>query len=404
MANSNQTFDLGVAGGGPAGLATALLAARAGLDVALVAPKAQEDHRTFALMAGAVRMLQRIGVWERVASSTAPLRTLRIIDDTGRLLRAPTVEFHADEIDLDAFAWNFPAGPLVRALEEAVADEPRITRFETNVSGVTPSEAGPILGLGDGTSVAARAIAAADGRGSICREAAGIAVDRWSYPQTALVTTIEHDRPHGFVSTEFHRRTGPYTLVPLPGQRSSVVLVETAKGAEDLMALDDDALGAELSRRSHRLLGQVRIAGPRAAFPLSGLLPRSFAQNGIALIGEAAHVVPPIGAQGLNLGLRDAAMLAECLTGAPDPAAALQDYDRRRRTDVVSRSAAIDLLNRSLLSDLVPAQAARSLGLFAMSRIEPLRQRMMREGVAPADATLPAIMRADDDTPSARFA
>ncbi len=415
---ANINCDLAVVGGGPAGLAAALLAARAGLSVVLVAPQPGTDHRTFALMAGAVRMLQRIGVWHGVATEAAPLERLRIVDATDRIVRAPTVTFDASEIGLDAFAWNIPAMPLSAALEACVS-ETGITVLRDQVTACKPGMDGVTLVHAGGT-IKASAVAAADGRDSLCRQAAGIATERWSYPQTAIVTTISHDRDHHETSTEFHRAAGPFTLVPLPGKRSSIVMAERPRDADTVLALDDQALGKLIEDRSQRLLGRVTIDGPRAGIPLSGLLPKHFAANGIALVGEAGHVVPPIGAQGLNLGLRDAAMLSECLSGLarnpggkpastfPDPApgiasnadAALAVYDTRRRGDVVTRAFAIDVLNRSLLSGLVPAQAARALGLFALSRIEPLRQMAMREGVSPGRGTYePAIMRAEPDEP-----
>jgi 2-octaprenyl-6-methoxyphenol hydroxylase len=240
----------------------------------------------------------------------------------------------------------------------------------------------------------------ADGARSLCRAAAGIGIDRRSYPQTALTLNLTHARPHDDTSTEFHTENGPFTLVPLPGRRSSLVCVLDPGHAAALAATTDVELSAEIERRAHSLLGKMSVEPGRGLFPLAVETAHLFARERIALIGEAAHVVPPIGAQGLNLGLRDAAALAELVTnasrqnadvGAP---AVLARYDAERRADVLSRRIAVDLLNRSLLTDFLPVQGMRGLSLYVVDRIGPLRRALLREGVMPA-ASQPRLMRGE---------
>ncbi|MGH6663643.1 MAG: FAD-dependent monooxygenase, partial [Pseudolabrys sp.] len=211
--------------------------------------------------------------------------------------------------------------------------------------------------------------------------------------QVALTLCLKHSRPHRDASTEFHTATGPFTLVPLPGQRSSLVWVLDPADADDIAALDDVELSAEIERASHSILGKIEVEAGRGLFPLSVATARKLANRRIALVGEAAHVIPPIGAQGLNLGLRDAASICELVTataragrdaGGADVLAA---YDKMRRGDVGTRTLAIDLLNRSLLTDFLPVQGMRGLGLYMIDRIGPLRRELMREGVAPMRAS-----------------
>ena len=257
------------------------------------------------------------------------------------------------------------------------------------------------VSLEGGDRIAARLVIGADGRRSLCRTAAGIESDGRAYPQTALTFNLAHARPHHDTSTEFHTESGPFTLVPLPGERSSLVCVVEPAEAERIAALDDAALNDEIEQRSHSILGKIAVEPGRGAFPLAVETVRdASAQNRIALVGEAAHLIPPIGAQGLNLGLRDAACIGELVVsarrdggdvGAPD---LLARYDALRRADVKSRTLAVDLLNRTLLSDFLPVQSARGLGLYLIDRIGPLRRAVLREGVAPA-ASQPRLMRGE---------
>ena len=246
----------------------------------------------------------------------------------------------------------------------------------------------------------AQLIVGADGRRSLCRAAAGIAVDEHAYPQIALTLCLRHARQHHDTSTEFHTPSGPFTLVPLPGDRSSLVWVLDPIDAEELLALDDTALSAEIEAASHSILGKVEVEPGRGRFPLTRANARRFAANRIALVGEAAHVIPPIGAQGLNLGLRDAAAIGELAAAAQRSGRdigginVLVAYDKMRRADVGTRTMAVDLLNRTLLTDFLPVQGVRGLGLYMLDRIGPLRRAVMREGVAPRTAQ-PKLMRGE---------
>lgn len=376
-----------VAGTGPAGLIAALAMSRAGFDVTLVGPPALlADGRTTALMSPAIAWLDGLGVVERFRDEAAPLRVMRIVDATGRLIRSPTVTFHASEIDEEAFGLNIPNKALNTALSDTVLADPAINwlrqtveHWETGPDHVTAT-------LSDGTSLSARLAVAADGRNSAARQAAGIRTVVHPFPQSALVLGFSHTRPHGSVSTEFHTKTGPFTQVPLPGDRSSLVWVVTPEQAAELSAMDSDALSTLVEEQMQSMLGKVTVDTPTQIYPLSVTLPMAFARNRVALVGEAAHVFPPIGAQGLNLGIRDVEQLVETASrhvADPGSPASLAGFDARRRPDVLARTGAVSLLNRSLLSSMLPAQLARGLGLSLLGSFSPLRAFFMREGLRP---------------------
>jgi 2-octaprenyl-6-methoxyphenol hydroxylase len=392
--------DVVVVGGGPAGLTAAIALAQAGVDTVLVAKPPADDARTTALLAGSVAALETLGVWAGCAGYAAPLRVMRIVDDTARLIRAPEVRFEAAEIGLPAFGYNIENRHLAAALHAHARGLGALKLIEHEAEAVVFADAGATVRLKGGGTLSARLAVGAAGRRSICRMAAGIETDRATYPQTALALNLGHSRPHADTSTEFHTETGPFTLVPLPGQRSSLVFVVDPLAAPRLAALSERALAEEIERRSHSILGAIVPEEGRGVFPLATETARRFGGRRVVLIGEAAHVMPPIGAQGLNLGLRDAATMAELVVaarragndiGSPD---IIHAYDRMRRADVTSRTLAVDLLNRSLLSDFLPLQGARGLGLYLLDRIGPLRRAIMREGVAPA-ASQPRLMRGE---------
>jgi len=378
-----------VVGGGPAGLTAAIALADAGVETVLVCKPAPSDNRTTALLASSVTALDMLGVWARCLPRAAPLRTLRLIDDTSRLLRAPEVRFDAAEIGLDAFGHNIENSHLLAALVARSRELKALRVVEDEATSVELTDDAARIVLPNGEAIAARLIVGSDGRRSICRTSADIAVETWSYPQTALTANLAHSRAHDDTSTEFHTDSGPFTLVPLPGQRCSLVWVARPDRAEQLTELDDAAFAMAVEQRAHSMLGEISCDSDRTIFPLTGQRARRFAANRVVLVGEAAHVLPPIGAQGLNLGLRDAATVAELVVNARRDGAdvgaddLVDSYDRTRRPDINSRSLAVDLLNRSLLSDFLPVQSLRGLGLVMLDRIGPLRRAVMREGVAP---------------------
>jgi 2-octaprenyl-6-methoxyphenol hydroxylase len=399
--SSATTVEAAVVGAGPAGQTAAIALAQAGIGTALIAQlTAKDDHRTTALLAGSVTALTTLGIWSACAQEAAPLRVLRIVDDTARLLRAPEVSFAADEIGLDAFGYNIENRHLIAALDARTGALPNLVRVADTVGSLSIDANGATIALAGGGRVSARLVVGADGSRSLCRTAAGIATDKHRYPQAALTLNVTHARSHADTSTEFHGETGPFTIVPLPGNRSSIVCVLDEATAAALTARDDNELSLDLERRAHSLLGRMTAEPGRGLFPLAVETARRFGARRIALVGEAAHVVPPIGAQGLNLGLRDAATIAELVIAARSADedigsdALLAHYDDLRRGDVAGRTFAVDILNRSLLSDFIAVQGARGLGLFLMDRFGPLRRAVMREGVAPA-ASQPRLMRGE---------
>lgn len=391
--------DILVAGGGLAGLSAAARLAVSGRRIIVVDPApdgvgAESDLRTTAFLQPAVETLTRSGVWPAMAGGAAELRVMRIIDAGGRSrVERERADFQASELTDTPFGWNVTNIAAKRALLDKLGLLPSVSlMFGTSVTGCLARSTGAVVRLSTGERIEAALVVAADGRGSPMRTMAGIGVRRWAYGQTALVFAVGHPRPHDGVSTEFHSTGGPCTLVPLPdretGPASAVVWMMPNRRADRLADLPDAALAAEITAETMGSFGPLQILGNRAAWPISSQVAHRLRAERLALLGEAAHAVPPIGAQGLNMSLADAECLAQLIesAGTSDIGAdtLLARYEMRRMPEVLARIAGVDVLNRLAMAEAQPVRDLRRGGLAAISRITPIRRLAMRLGLGTA--------------------
>jgi len=375
-----------VVGGGLAGVAAAVAVAGAGLRTVHLAPKGPPDRRTSALMGPSVDYLKRAGLIFDPAALGHPLTRIRIVDATNRLIRAPETLFDSHDAGLDAFGWNFPNSKLLEAFEAARARLDNLKTIQQPLASIERDGEAWLLTLVDGTGIETPLVVGSDGKKSLVRVATDFRAREHGFTQAALVCDLELGRPIEGTSVEFHYEEGPFTLVPAGGSRANLVWIDDR---EELLAAQSS--GAEGLRnaflgKSQRLFGDIKLLTPAHMFLLSTLTVERAGMNGIVLAGEAAHVFPPIGAQGLNLGLRDVADLAAALAGVdrtkPGWAEAVsEDYALRREQDLDRTGSVVDTLFRSLLSDFLPAQALRAGGLWALRGLPSLRRRAFGLGM-----------------------
>ena len=383
-----------ISGAGPAGLTAAILLKLDGVSTAIIAPESPSDPRTVALMQPSLQLLKFIGVWnDELKARCAPLKHLQIIDDTGNYVTAPTLTFSASEIDLDAFGWNVPLAHLVPLLRRR-AEDLGIPIFATASEKTEQLDEGIAITTTDGRRFVAKVAIAADGAESALRKSVGIGLESWSFEQSALVTSFAHTGSHNFMSTEYHKSAGAFTTVPLPDNHSSLVWMDRPARVESLYRSSDSDLATEIQLETKGNLGRIFEMGPRKIFPMRGKRATILAKHRTILIAEAAHVFPPIGAQGLNMSLRDAAQAADLIIGCEDPGAdsVMKNYNALRSTDVVPRQHMIQFVNNSLLASFPALPLARVAGLSAIASFPPLRQLVMQQGLAPT-ANLPFAMR-----------
>lgn len=381
----SQDADIIVVGGGLAGVAAAVSLAGAGLATIHLAPAAPPDRRTSALMMPSVDFLCETGLIDDPAGIGHALTAIRIIDATPRLIHAPETLFDAQEVGLPAFGWNFSNAKLLERFQAAAP----ATGLETRNQAVTAWRRDGALGvvtLGDGSELRAPLIVGADGKKSLVRAAAGITTREHQFAEAALVCDLELARPIGGASIEFHYPHGPFTLVPAGGKRANLVWIDEEPLLRQTQAAGPEALLAALHQRSQRLFGAITLASPSFVFPLSSLTVATAGRDGVALVGESAHAFPPIGAQGLNLGLRDVADLLAAVNAADrsNPSwgdLASADYAQRRAGDLARTGGMVDTLFRSLLADMLPSQALRAGGLWALKLVPPLRRQAFALGM-----------------------
>ena len=394
---ARETTDIFISGGGIAGLTAGIVLARAGFRVTLADPSpppaegdAAADLRSTAFLAPARTLLDEAGIWNQLAAQATPLEVLRVIDLAGTppRIRAERA-FRSADLGEPAFGWNLPNWLTRKVLAQAANDTPGLTvKFGAGFDRLLTREAEALVTLSDGTRLSARLAIAADGRASPLRDAAGIDVKTTRYGQKALAFAVTHDEPHHNISTELYHAGGAFVLVPLPDHRgkpaSAVVWMQEGAEALRLATLDDAAFGREATKRSAHVLGDLTAITPRRVWPVVTQRATRLTSERTALIAEAAHVLPPIGAQGLNTSLHDVRALVELAREAPETLGTrpfLDRFARAREADIRARAGVIDLYNRVCRSDAPPVQALRSAGLKLVHDLPPLRHGVMRAGM-----------------------
>lgn len=403
-ASQTRQADVLIVGGGMAGLSLAAALGGAGARVAVIEPTPpteliapEYDGRASAIAAGSRAVLDCVGAWSAMERDAQPILDIRVTDGASPLF------LHYDHLEVG----GAPMGHILenrvirRALADRVAALPGVTLLAGRRA-VALDWDGPraVATLDDGACVAAALAVATDGRASPMREAAGIGVTEWRYPQVGIVCTVTHERDHRGIAQEHFLPAGPFAILPMTGRRSSIVWTERADLAPTLLALDDDAFLAELRLRFGDYLGALGVEGPRFSYPLGLLHADRYVAGRLALAGDAAHAIHPIAGQGLNLGLRDVAALAEVVIDAmrlgldPGSAAVLARYESWRRLDNTMMLAATDGLNRLFSNDIAPLRLARAAGLAAVDRMRPLKRLFMRHAMGQI-GDLPRMMRGE---------
>ena len=390
--------DILISGGGVAGLTAAAGFGSAGFRVVCVDPnppvteahKAGADLRTTAFLQPAKVFLEQAGIWENLAGSARPLNVMRIVDAGGPEATARvSKDFEAEEISELPFGWNFPNTLLRKEILNRINALPNVTfrpgiGFKSMVTRTTRA----LVTLSDGTQVSAMLVIGADGRSSPVREAVGIAAKTTRYSQKAVVFAVTHDLPHDNVSTEVHRTGGPFTLVPLPDYKgqpcSSVVWMEPGRRAYELAELSESAFERAATERSAGVYGSLKLASQRQIWPIIAQIADRLTAERTALVAEAAHVVPPIGAQGLNMSLGDISTLLQLAKDRPGDlgdAKMLSDYEKARHKEISLRVRGVDALNRASIAGSPLLRDLRAKGIEALYGVKPVRKALMKMGL-----------------------
>lgn len=383
--------DIIIAGAGLAGLAMACAVGQAGIRVVLIEPTPPDqlinpvfDGRTTAVAASSQRMFAAIGVWDSLAADAQPINDIRVADKDSPLF----VHYDRREVGADALGWIVEN----RHLRAAMLDQLKALESVTFLSGcrVTGFNRGGVrasVTIDSGAVIEASLIVGADGRNSPSRRDAGIGVTEWRYDQTGIVCTVAHEHDHRGIAHEHFLASGPFAILPMTGNRSSIVWAEKNDVARRILDLSDDGFMEELSLRFGDFLGALSLAGPRFSYPLGLMHAETYIAPRLALVAEAAHTIHPIAGQGINIGWRDVCALAEIVTDTvrlgldPGSMMVLEKYERWRRLDNTAMLAATDGLNRLFSNDIAPVQIARNIGLGAVERLPALKRVFMRHAM-----------------------
>ncbi|HYF54120.1 MAG TPA: ubiquinone biosynthesis hydroxylase [Salinarimonas sp.] len=406
-----KPWTVAVAGGGIAGLSLALALKTAlpdGLDVVLLDPALTRDprgdRRAYAVAAAARRMLETLGVWRTIAPGAQAILDMVVTDSRlGDVVRPTFLTFEGAVGRGEPFAHMVESGALVAALLERCRGA-GVELRAAGVRGFSREEAGIRVLVEGGEPITAHLLVAADGGRSRLRAEAGIGWVGWSYPQSGIVATIGHERDHEGRAVEHFLPSGPFAILPLApgpdGHRSSIVWTEREDAVPHMLALDPEDALHEVERRFGLMLGRLALETPLRAYPLSFGIARSFVAERLALLGDAAHVIHPIAGQGLNLGLKDVAALAEAVVDAarlgmdPGGADVLEEYQRARRFDTLAMGVVTDGLNRLFSNDATPVRLVRDLGLGLVDRVPALKRFFIREAAGMSPST-PRLMRGE---------
>jgi 2-octaprenyl-6-methoxyphenol hydroxylase len=385
-------IDICIAGGGYVGLslAVAVKAAAPHLDVRVydAAPEGvwQKDERASAIAAGAKRLLEVLGAWDAIAPEAEPIRKMIITDSkTADPVRPVFLTFDGEAEDGEPFAYMVPNPAMVRSLRDRANTLGIEIRQGVSAVDFKTADAAQKITLSSGETLEARLLVACDGVRSKLRDIAGIKTVRFDYGQSGIVTTIEHERPHEGIAEEHFLPAGPFATLPLKNNRSSLVWNERTEDAEQLLKADDLVFEEELERRFGHKLGAIRVVGGKRAFPFALTLARAFVAPRFALAGDAAHGIHPISGQGLNLGFKDVAALAETIVEADrlgldfGQLNVLERYQEWRRFDTFRMGVTTDVLNRMFSNDFMPMRMARDFGLSVVDRLPGLKNFFIRQ-------------------------
>ena len=392
---TTERFDIAVVGGGMVGLTLALGLEGVGARVAVIEreslkdmAEASFDGRGSAIAAGSQRILDGTGLWELLQADAEPISEIRVADGPSQLF----LHYDHREVGEGPLGWIVENAHIRRAFAQAVASSDVIVFENTALVDARFEARSTTLKLADGRTVDTMLAIAADGRQSALRELAGIDVVRWSYPQTGIVCAVTHEAPHHGIAHEHFLPSGPFAILPMTRNRSSIVWTERNDLAPAIMELDDDAFAAELKRRFGDFLGDVRVGPQRWAYPLSVVHARDYVAPRVAAVGDAAHAIHPIAGQGFNLGLRDVAALAEIIVDRlrlgldPGDTEALIRYQKWRKPDNMMMIAATDTLNRLFSNDVAPVRMARDTGLALVNQLPPLKRPSAPQTCSPVGA------------------